>query len=94
MIHCNGTSDGFASKVYKKNFSGRAYDSHKDDLSYKLFMELIKILNPIDENGESCIRDTYNFKEMLAEIQIEEGCIFWKNGHSWNMSELTGAKDN
>ena len=38
-------------------------------------MELTKILNPIDEKGESFIRDTYNFKEMLGAIQIEDGCI-------------------
>ena len=63
-------------KVHKKNFPGRAYVSQIDDPSYKLCMELTKILNPIDEKGESFIRDTYNFKEMLGAIQIEDGCIF------------------
>ena len=62
-------------KVHKKNFPGRAYVSQIDDPSYKLCKELTEILNPIDEKGESFIRDTYHFKEMLDAVKIEEGCI-------------------
>ena len=49
-------------KVHKKNFPGRAYVSQIDDPSYKICKELTDILNPIDEKGESFIKDTYHFK--------------------------------
>ena len=57
-------------KVHKKNFPGRAYVSQIDDPSYKICAELTKILNPIDENGESFSKDTYHFKEMLAGVKV------------------------
>ena len=44
-------------KVHKKNFPGRAYVSQIDDPSYKICKELTNILNPIDEKGESFIKD-------------------------------------
>ena len=57
-------------KVHKQNFPGRAYELKIDDPSYKVCEELTKILNPIDEKGDSFIRDTYHFKEMLDGIGI------------------------
>ena len=57
-------------KVHKQNFPGRAYVSQIDDPSYKVCEELTRILNPIDEKGDSFIRDTYHFKEMLDGIGI------------------------
>ena len=30
-------------------------------------------MNPIDEKGESFIKDTYNFKEMLSKIEMQHG---------------------
>jgi len=57
-------------KVHKKNFPGRAYVSQIDDPSYKICAELTKILNPIDEKGESFIKDTYHFKEMLESVKV------------------------
>ena len=60
-------------KVHKKNFPGRAYVSQIDDPSYKICKELTDILNPIDEKGESFIKDTYHFKEMLSKIEMQHG---------------------
>ena len=57
-------------KVHKKNFPGRAYVSQIDDPSYKICEELTRILNPIDEKGDSFIRDTHHFKEMIDGIGI------------------------
>ena len=58
-------------KVHKKNFPGRAYVSQIDDPSYKICKVLTDIINPLDERGESYIKDTYHFKEMLKEVDIE-----------------------
>ena len=33
------------------------------------------IIKPLDEKGESFIKDMYHFKEMLAGVEIEEGDI-------------------
>ena len=60
-------------KVHKKNFPGRAYVSQIDDPSYKICKELTDILNPIDERGESYIKDTYHFKEMLSQVSMQHG---------------------
>ena len=60
-------------KVHKKNFPGRAYVSQIDDPSYKICKELTDILNPIDEKGDSFVKDTYHFKEMLAQVDIQHG---------------------
>ena len=59
-------------KVHKKNFPGRAYVSQIDDPSYKSCQELTRNLNPIDEKGESFIRDTYHFKELVNNLGIQE----------------------
>ena len=61
--------------MHKKNFPGRAYVSQIDDPSYKICKVLTDIINPLDEKGESFIKDTYHFKEMLAGVEIEEGDI-------------------
>jgi len=60
-------------KVHKKNFPGRAYVSQIDDPSYKICKELTDILNPLDMNGESYIKDTYHFKETIRNVDIIEG---------------------
>ena len=62
-------------KVYKKNLPGRAYVLQVDGLLYKIFKVLPDIINPLDEKGESYIKDTYHFKELLAQVEIEEGDI-------------------
>ena len=59
-------------KVHKKNFPGRAYESQIDDASYKICQELTRILNPIDEKGESFIQDTYHFKELLGNLEVRD----------------------
>ena len=62
-------------KVHKKNLPGRAYVSQIDDPSYKICKVLTDIINPLDERGESYIKDTYHFKELLKAVNIEEGDI-------------------
>ena len=62
-------------KVHKKNFPGRAYVSQIDDPSYKICKVLTDIINPIDEKGTSYIKDTYHFKELLAQVDFEENDI-------------------
>ena len=59
-------------KVHKQNFPGRAYVSQIDDPSYKICQELTRILNPLDEKGESFIRDTYHFKELLSALEVQD----------------------
>ena len=49
--------------------------SQIDDPSYKICKVLTDIINPLDEKRESYIKDTYHFKEMLTEVDIEEGDI-------------------
>ena len=49
--------------------------SQIDDPSYKICKVLTDIINPLDERGESYIKDTYHFKELLKEVDIEEGDI-------------------
>ena len=60
-------------KVHKKNFPGRAYVSQIYDRNYKICKELTDILNPIDEKGHSFVKDTYHFKEMLAQVEMQHG---------------------
>ena len=62
-------------KVHKKNFPGRAYVSQIDDPSYKICKVLTDIINPLDEKGDSYIKDTYHFKELLAQVDIEKDDI-------------------
>ena len=59
-------------KVHKKNFPGRAYVSQIDDPSYKICQKLTRILNPIDQKGESFIQDTYHFKELLGNLEVRD----------------------
>ena len=63
-------------KVHKKNFPGRAYVAQIDDPSYKICKVLTNIINHLDERGESYIKDTYHFKELLKEVDIKEGDIY------------------
>ena len=62
-------------KVHKKNFPGRAYVSQIDDPSYKICKVLTDIINPTDVKGESYIEDTYHFKELLEQVELEENDI-------------------
>ena len=62
-------------KVHKKNFPGRAYVSQIDDPSYKVCKVLTDIINPLDEKGESYIKDTYHVKELLAQVELEQNEI-------------------
>ena len=59
-------------KVHKKNFPGRAYVSQIDDPSYYICKELTNILNPLDEKGESFLRDTYHFKESIRDVEVQD----------------------
>ena len=59
-------------KVHKDNFPGRAVVSHIDDPMYQICKELTRILNPLDEGGDSYIRDSFHLKDMLKEIKIDE----------------------
>ena len=36
---------------------------------------LTDIINPLDEKGDSYIKDTYHFKELLAQVDIEKDDI-------------------
>ena len=58
-------------KVHKKNFPGRAYVSQIDDPSYYICRELTKILNPLDEKGDSYLQDTYHFKESITGLGVD-----------------------
>ena len=46
--------------------------SQIDDPSYKICQELTRILNLIDEKGESFIQDTYHFKELLGNLEVRD----------------------
>jgi len=46
--------------------------SQIDDPSYKICEELTRILNPLDEKGDSFIKDTYHFKEMLTLLEVQK----------------------
>ena len=59
-------------KVHKENFPGRAVVSQVNDPTYQLCKELTRILNPLDEGGDSYIRDSFHLKDMLKEIKIDE----------------------
>ena len=59
-------------KVHKKNFPGRAYVSQIDDPSYFACKELTNILNPLDEIGESFLRDTYHFKDLIQGLEVRD----------------------
>jgi len=61
-------------KVHKENFPGRAVVSQIDDPTYQICKELTRILNPLDEAGDSYIKDSFHLKDMLKEIEIDEFC--------------------
>ena len=62
-------------KVHKKNFPGRAVVSQVDDPTYKICKELTRILKPISESGRSYIKNTYDLKEMLKEVNLDGDCL-------------------
>ena len=55
-------------KVHKRIFQGAHAFSQIDDSSYKICQELTRILNQIDEKGESFIRGTYHYKELVNKL--------------------------
>ena len=61
-------------KVHKENFPGRVVVSQIDDPTYQICKELTRILNPLDESGDSYIKDSFHLKDMLKEIEIDEFC--------------------
>jgi len=61
-------------KVHKDNFPGRAVVSQVDDPTYLICKELTRILNPLDEAGDSFIRDSFHLKDMLKDVEIDEFC--------------------
>ena len=65
-------NDNYNWYVHKKIFLGRAYVSQIDDPSYYICKELTKILNPLDEKGESFLRDTYHFKESIRDVEVQD----------------------
>ena len=62
-------------KIHKKSFPERAYVSQIDDPSYKICKVLNGIIYPLDEKEESYMKDPYHFKELLTQVDIEEGDI-------------------
>ena len=61
-------------KVHKKNFPGRPVVSQIDDPTYNVCKELTRILNPLDESGQSFIKDSFALKDMLKEVEIQDNC--------------------
>ena len=61
-------------KVHKDNFPGRAVVSQIDGPTYLICKELTRILNPLDEAGDSFIKDSFHLKDMLRDIEIDEFC--------------------
>ena len=46
-------------KVHKKNFPGRPVVSQVDVRTYNMCKELTRILKPLDESGQSFIKDSF-----------------------------------
>jgi hypothetical protein len=59
-------------KVHKQGFPGRPVVSQVNDPTYNICKQLTDILNPIEQAGESYIRDSYHLKELLKEVTIDE----------------------
>jgi hypothetical protein len=59
-------------KVHKQGFPGRPVVSQLNDPSYNICKILTCLLNPIEQAGQSYVRDSYHLKEMLTGIKISE----------------------
>ena len=66
---CHGKCVPF-DQSHKDNFPGRAVVSQIGDLTYLICKELTRILNPLDETGDSFIRDSFHLKDMLKVIEL------------------------
>ena len=62
-------------KVHKKNFPGRAVVSQIDDPTYKVCKILKDILNPLTENGQSFIQNSFDLKKTLNILNIDKNDI-------------------
>ena len=62
-------------KVHKKNFPGRAVVSQIDDPTYKVCKILTDILNPLTENGQSFIQNSFDLKKTLNILNIDKNDI-------------------
>ena len=61
-------------KAHKNNCPGRAVVSQIDHPTFLMCKELTRILNPLDEVGDSFIKDSFHLKDMLRDIEIDEFC--------------------
>ena len=59
-------------KVHKKNFPGRAVVSQVNDPTYKICKILTDILNPIAKNGQSYVENSYDLKQFLGNLNVDE----------------------
>ena len=57
------------------NFPGRPVINQMSDPTYKLCKELQKIIHPLAIQAKSYIKDSFHFKQMLKDIEIEEHFI-------------------
>ena len=49
--------------------------SQVDDPTYKICKELTRILKPISESGRFYIKNIYDLKEMLKEVNLDADCL-------------------
>jgi len=61
--------------VHKKNFPGRAVVSQINDPTYKVCKILTDILNPLTENGQSFIQNSFDLKKTLNILNIDKNDI-------------------
>ena len=57
------------------NYLGRLVVNQTCDPTYKLCKELQRIIHPLAVQAKSYIRDSFHFKQMLKDVQIEEHFI-------------------
>ena len=57
------------------NFPGRPVINQTSDPTYNLCKELQKIIHPLAIQAKSYIKDSFHFKQMLKDIEIEEHFI-------------------
>jgi len=62
----------FLIKAHKKNFPGRAVVSQVNDPTYKICKILTDILNPIAKNGQSYVENSYDLKQFLGNLNVDE----------------------